>query len=97
MILDPENRMGEKFVRKAFEVLTPGGVAILWETIHAETKATPLAQAMEGVMDLGASPTGLVHTDAGLKTLLHQIGYDDVQFVPCLSRQTTFVVARKPE
>lgn len=96
MILDPENRMGEKFVRKAFDVLTPGGVAILWETIHSDAKATSLAQAMEAVMDLGASPTGLVHTDVRLRSLLHRIGYDDVQFVPCLSRQTTFVVARKP-
>lgn len=95
MILAPEERMGEKFAAKAFDVLRPGGVAIFWETVHPDGKTTPLAAAMEAVMDLGASPTGLVNTDAGLTKILTDIGYANVEFVPVLGGLTTFVVARK--
>ena len=95
MILEPEQRMGEKFAAKAFEVLRPGGVVILWETVHPGEGRTPLAHAMEAVLDLGASPTGLVTTDVKMRKMLSKIGFQKVDLVPCLGGQTTFVVARK--
>ncbi len=96
MILEPEQRIGEKFAAKAFEVLRPGGAVVLWETIHGDFRPTPLPRAMEAVMDLIASPTGLVNTENGVRSTLGAIGYRDIEIVPCLGGQTTFVVARKP-
>jgi alanine dehydrogenase len=95
MILSPDDRIGEKFAHKAFQVLSPGGTAIFWETVHPEHGPTPLLRAMEAVLDLGAGPTGLVNTDGGLKRLLGGIGFREVKVVACLGEQTTFVVARK--
>jgi hypothetical protein len=96
MILEPEQRIGEKFAAKAFDVLKPGGVTIFWETIHSDDCATPLSQAMEAVLDLGASPTGLVHTEGSMRRLLGGIGYGDIELVHCLNGQTSFMVARHP-
>jgi hypothetical protein len=96
MILQPQERIGEKFARKAFQVLAPGGTAIFWETVHTDGGPTPLPRAMEAVLDLFASPGGLVNTEGGLRTLLGGIGYQRIEIVPCLGGQTTFVVARKP-
>ena len=95
MILDPDNKLGEKFARKAYDVLRPDGVTILWETLHTETHPTPIGRAMEAVLDLGASPDGLVLTEDGVQSFLYQIGYRDVQIVTCMGGQSTFVVARK--
>ncbi len=96
MILAPEQRMGEKFATKAFEVLRSGGVCIFWECLHTHGRPTPLPRAMEAVLDLGASPAGMVNTEQSFSELLGRIGYSDVQVVPCLGGTTTFVVARKP-
>lgn len=95
MILDPDNEIGKKFATKAFQVLNPGGVAVFWETIHPDDAPTPLAQAMEAVMDLGASPIGPVLTHDGLSSMLSEIGYCNIEFVPCLQRSTTFIVGHK--
>jgi hypothetical protein len=95
MILAPDERLGEKFARKAFDVLRPGGVALLWETVHPDEGPTPLLRAMEAMLDLGAGPTALVNTEGGLRRLLGDIGFAAVELVPCLNGQTTFVVARK--
>jgi hypothetical protein len=95
MILEPETRMGQRFAAKAYEVLNPGGVAIFWETLHTDDRPTPLPRAMEAVLDLGASPVGLVNTESGMRTLLERIGYRRVEIVPVLEGSTTFVVARK--
>ncbi len=96
MILEPDNRMGERFARKAFQVLRPGGVSIFWESLHTDDRPTPLARAMEAVLDLGASPVGLVNTEAGITAMLTEIGYRNLEIVPCLGASTTFVVGRKP-
>lgn len=96
MILQPSERLGEKFARKAFSVLQPGGTAIFWETVHTDGEPTPIARAMEAVLDLFTSPAGLVNTESGLRALLGGIGFADIEVVPCLGGQTTFVVARKP-
>ncbi len=96
MILEPEQRTGEKFATKAFDVLRPGGAAILWETVHPSDRPTPLPRAMEAVMDLIASPDGPLNDERDLRAMLARIGYRDVEVVPCLGGQTTFVVARKP-
>ena len=96
MILEPEQRTGEKFATKAFDVLRPGGVAVLWETVHPTGRPTPLPRAMEAVMDLIASPDGPLNEEHSLREMLARIGYRDVEVVPCLGGQTTFVVARKP-
>ncbi len=95
MILDPQNRVGEAFAAKAFEVIRPGGVAIFWEAVHPDAGPTPLSRAMEVVMDLIASPAGPVQTESSVTALLGGIGYRDVTVVPCLEGQTTFVVARR--
>jgi len=95
MILDPDHRLGERFAAKAHRVLRPGGVAVFWETVHPDRGATPLPRAMEAVMDLVASPTGTVNTEAGMRALLAGIGYRKVDVVPCLGGQTTFVVAHR--
>ena len=87
--------VGERFAKKAFGVLRPGGVAILWETLHGEGRPTPLGRAMEAVLDLGASPAGPALTEAGLGRLLGGIGFRAVEVVPCLEGATTFVVARR--
>jgi hypothetical protein len=95
MILQPEERIGEKFAHKAFEVLAPGGTAIFWETVHTDDRPTPIARAMEAVLDLFASPGGLVNTERSLSAMLRGIGFRSVEIVPVLSNTTTFVVARK--
>ena len=95
MILEPEQRIGEKFAAKAFDVLRPGGVAVLWETVHTDSAPTPLARAMEAVMDLVTAPGGLVNTESTLRTTLGDIGFSKIEIVPCLGNQTSFVVARK--
>lgn len=95
MILEPESRMGQRFAAKAYEVLSPGGVAIFWESLHTDDRPTPLARAMEAVLDLGASPDGMVNTEAGMRSLLERIGYQRIEIVPCLQGSTTFIVARK--
>jgi len=95
MILDPDRAIGRKFAAKAYQVLNPGGIALFWETIHPDDAPTPLAQAMESVLDLGASPTSPVLTRNGLRAMLKEIGYRKVDFVPCLQRSTTFIVAHK--
>ena len=96
MILEPEAQLGMRFARKALEVLRPGGVTILWETVHTDHGPTPLPRAMEAVLDLGASPTSPVRTEGELRALLSGLGYEGVEVVDCLEGQTTFVVARKP-
>jgi len=47
-------------------------------------------------MDLIASPDGPLNEEHSLREMLARIGYRDVEVVPCLGGQTTFVVARKP-
>lgn len=96
MILEPEAQLGLRFARKAFEVLAPGGVAILWETVHTDDGPTPLPRAMEAVLDLGASPTSPARTERELRAMLGDLGYESVEVVECLEGQTTFLVARKP-
>ncbi len=96
MILAPEERMGEKFAAKAFEVLRPGGVAIFWETMYRDQRRTPLPRALEGVLDLGASPTGLVNTERRMRKTLRDLGYRGVRIVPAMAGQTTFAVGFKP-
>jgi hypothetical protein len=95
MILSPEQRTGERFARKAFEVLRSGGVAVLWECIHPDVGPTSKARAMEAVLDLVASPQGTVSTEGSVRELLQGVGYAEVRVVPCLAGETTFVVARK--
>lgn len=95
MILEPDQRIGEKFAAKAFDVLRPGGVAVLWETVHTDSGPTPLARAMEAVMDLVTAPSGLVNTESDLRRTLGNIGFSKIEIVPCLGNQTSFVVARK--
>lgn len=95
MILAPEERIGERFARKAFDVLRPGGVAVLWECVHPDAGATSKARAAEALLDLVASPRGLVSTEGRVRDMLRGIGYAEVEVVPCLEGETTFVVARK--
>jgi len=96
MILDPERGLGERFARKAHSVLSPGGALILWESLHTDDGPTPASRAMEALMDLGASPQGLVQTENSIFGVLRGIGFESPQVVPCLGGRTTFVVARMP-
>ena len=96
MVLEPDRKIGEQFARKAFDVLNPGGIAIFWEAVHEDRGATPLVRALESVLDLGICPTGEMLTRSGMTARLRDIGYRDIDIVPCLAGQTTFVVARRP-
>lgn len=93
LILKPEQRIGEKFVAKASQVLEPGGVLILWETVHPGDQPTPLSRAMEAVLDLGASPDGLVLTEARVRDLLKRHRFRKISFHPAGDMGSTFVVA----
>jgi hypothetical protein len=95
MILNPAEKLGEKFAAKAFEVLQPGGMAIFWETIHPDQGRIPLARAMEAVLDLGAGPAGKPLTESGVKKTLRKIGFADIDIVPAMAGTTTFITARK--
>jgi len=93
--LGREDPLGYKFARKAFEVLEPAGVAIFWEAVHNDDSPTPMALAMESVLDLGVSPTGCVLTRGSMTDMLTGIGFREIEFVTCLGGETSFVVARK--
>jgi hypothetical protein len=95
MLLEPDNGMGEKFARKAYDVLNRDGVAIFWETIHPDAEPMPFKRAVNSVMDLAASPTGFALTKDGFESTLKDIGFDEVEFVHCLNNETSFAVARK--
>lgn len=95
MILDPANDLGDKFARKAHQVLNPGGVCIFWETIHDDEQPRCVERGMEGFLDFGVSPTGPVLTEKGFGRMLDDIGFRDVEVVSCLEGATTFAVARK--
>ncbi len=95
MILDPQASIGEKFARKAFEVLNPGGVAVFWEAVHPDRGPSPLPLALETVFDLGMSPAAPLKTQSSFARSLRNIGYRDVEYVACLGGTTTFAVARK--
>jgi hypothetical protein len=95
MILEPSEKVGEKFARKAFEVLSPGGVAVFWETVYSESSPMPLGRALEAVFDLCTSPSAPARSADDYRLLFHQIGYASVEVIPCLGGQTTFLIARK--
>jgi hypothetical protein len=95
MILDPEAQVGEKFARKALEVLNPGGSAVFWEAVHPDRGPSPLPLALETVFDLGMSPSAPLKTRSGFSRTLRDIGFDDVDYISCLGGTTTFAVARK--
>lgn len=95
MILAPDERVGERFARKAASALRPGGALVLWEVVY-EDGPTPLPRALEAVWDVCASPTAPPRTRADFERMLGGMGFARVEVVPCLEGQTTFVVARKP-
>jgi hypothetical protein len=95
MILEPAEGVGEKFARKAFDVLSPGGVAVFWETVYSESEPMPLGRAMEAVFDLCTSPAAPARSADDYRRLFLGIGYASVEVVPCLGGQTTFLIARK--
>lgn len=95
MILEPSENVGEKFARKAFDVLSPKGVAVFWETVYTESEPMPLGRAMEAVFDLCTSPSAPARSAGDYQSLFHEIGYASVEVVPCLGGQTTFLIARK--
>jgi hypothetical protein len=95
MILAPEDAVGEKFARKALQVLEPGGVAIFWEAIHPQAGPSPLALSLETFFDLGMSPSAPLKTDTGFERTLRDIGFAEVDYVGCLGGSTTFAIARR--
>lgn len=95
MLLDPDEKMGEKFATKAYEVLNDGGVALFWETIHPDDEPTPYQRAVTAVMDLAASPTGFSLTEDGFEETLRDIGFREVEYVHCLGGETSFALAHK--
>lgn len=96
MILDPGAGVGEKFARKALEVLNPGGAVVFWEAVHPDDGPSPLPLALETVFDLGMSPSAPLKTRSSFGRQLRDIGYSEVDYVSCLGGTTTFAVARKP-
>jgi hypothetical protein len=95
MILDPANDIGEKFARKAYEVLEPGGAAVFWEAFHDRNGDTPKGVGLESLVDLGVSPqAGPLYRDS-FRRRLRRIGFDEIEFVDCLGGATSFAVARR--
>ncbi len=97
MILDPEKQVGQKFARKALDVLNPGGVAVFWEAVHPERGPSPLPLALETFFDLGMSPSAPLKTQRSFERMLVHLGYERVEYVSCLGGSTTFAVATKPD
>jgi hypothetical protein len=95
MILDPRAHIGEKFARKALDVLSPGGAVVFWEAIHPDQGPSPLPLALETVFDLGMSPSAPLKTRSGFARTLREIGFGEIDYVSCLGGTTTFAVARK--
>lgn len=95
MLLEPEERMGEKFARKAYEVLDSDGVALFWETIHPDDEPTPFNRAVSGLLDLAASPSGFTLTERDFEGQLKRIGFSDVEYVYTLGDECSFALARK--
>lgn len=95
MILDPENRLGEKFATRAFRVLNPGGATVFWETIYEDDGSSPIERGLEGFLDFGVSPTGPTLTRRKFRDKLRAIGYRDIEVISCLEGATTFVIARR--
>jgi hypothetical protein len=95
MILAPEQRVGERFARKAFRVLRPGGVLLLWEAVHQEGVRAELPLVTESFLDLAVSPTGCLITLGEMEQILRKIGFGEIERVSCLGGETTFLVARK--
>ena len=95
MIVEPESEFGLRFARKAFDVLNPGGVLILWETVHPNKGKTPLPSAMEAVFDLTASPKAPSRTQKCFELLLSEVSFVKTEVIPCLGGQTSFVVGTK--
>lgn len=95
MLLEPEERMGEKFARKAYDVLNPGGVCLFWETIHPDDEPTPFSRAASGILDLAASPSGFTLTEDDFEAMLRRIGFEEVDYVYALDGECSFAIARK--
>jgi hypothetical protein len=94
MILDPAARVGERFAGVALQALAPGGVAVFWETVHADG-VSPFPRAMEALFDVCASPGAPPRRAVDHERLLSGIGYARVEVVHCLGGQTSFVLAHK--
>jgi hypothetical protein len=95
MILEPSERIGEKFAKKAFDVLNEDGVAVFWEVVYSDIGPMALPRAMEAVFDLCTSPAARARSADEYRSFLTGIGFKSVEVVPCLGGQTTFLVARK--
>jgi len=95
MLLEPDNKMGEKFARKAYDVLNEDGVTLFWETVHPDGEPTPYVRAVNEVTDRAARPDGFSLTEDGFRETLRDIGYDQVEYVHCLDGEANFVVAHK--
>jgi hypothetical protein len=95
MLLEPDEKMGEKFARKAYDVLNEDGVTLFWETVHPDDEPTPYLRAVNEVTDRAASPDGFSLTEDGFRETLRDIGYGEVEYVHCLDGEANFVVARK--
>lgn len=96
MMLDPEERIGERFAARALEALNPGGVALFWEAFHEENGETTPALALESLFDLGANPRAHPLTRGDFRDRMRSIGYESVTFVECLGGTVSFAVARAP-
>lgn len=95
-MLDPEERIGERFAARALEALNPGGVALFWEAFHEENGETTPALALESLFDLGANPRAHPLTRGDFRDRMRSIGYESVTFVECLGGTVSFAVARAP-
>ena len=95
MLVDPQQRIGEKFAEKSFLALNPKGKAIFWETVYPDRGKMPLNRAMEAMFDFCTSPAAIARTEKEYRELLHGIGFHKVEIHDCLEGQTSFIIAEK--
>lgn len=91
--LRPLNEFGYEFLKKTYDVLTPGGYAVIWEAIVDESGTKGPIE--ETILDLLTSYTGKRWKENEIINYVKLFGFKSTQIVKCLAGRTTFLVAVK--
>lgn len=96
-LLHPEDGIGESFARKSYQVLNPGGKAVLWETFYPDHGGPSKDVALFGLQDLIASRGGALYTRNAIRSFLKEVGFRKIDFhaFPLVFGDVEFCVAEK--